>query len=245
MSVCPQSNPTAVVYTAKLGASGLKIALGELNASMTHTSVSCDLQVEDKDAVSKFADFSPEASSAAEPSTSEAEEEESPEPSASQEKPKPPPKTYKPFTGRIWPTARKILTEFGVDPWEVKGSGLNGIITKDDAVATTKGMSKPEESPETSAADEEQEEQEQVKEIPKKEEGKKETAKKEVGGAKPAAAGGPPKKSAELMAGGEFEDVPNSQIRKVGRLCWCKLMKAVFLFKVQNSQLWRLAWGEL
>jgi pyruvate/2-oxoglutarate dehydrogenase complex dihydrolipoamide acyltransferase (E2) component len=169
--------------------------------------------VEDADSVSKFADFSPEASSA-EPSTSEEEADETSEPSAAPEELVPPPKTFEPFTRRIWPTARKILAEFGVDPWEVKGSGLNGIITKDDAVATTKGMSKGQGSPKPSAPKKE-EKKEEGKKGGEKDAGKKEGGKKESVGGKAAAAGGPPKKSVEPLSSGEFEDVPNSQIRRV------------------------------
>jgi pyruvate/2-oxoglutarate dehydrogenase complex dihydrolipoamide acyltransferase (E2) component len=172
------------------------------------------LQVEDADSVSKFADFSPEASSA-EPSTSEEDADETPEPAAAPEEPATPPKTFEPFTGRIWPTARKILAEFGVDPWEVKGSGLNGIITKDDAVATTKGMSKGRGLPKPSAPRKEEKKEEGKKEGGVKDAGKKEGGKKESVGGKAAAAGGPPKKSVEPLSSGEFEDVPNSQIRRV------------------------------
>ncbi|MCF8713389.1 2-oxoglutarate dehydrogenase complex dihydrolipoyllysine-residue succinyltransferase [Joostella atrarenae] len=46
-------------------------------------------------------------------------------------------------TGTASPAAKKVLAEKGVDPKEVKGTGKDGRITKDDAVKATPSMGTP------------------------------------------------------------------------------------------------------
>ncbi|MCM5662566.1 2-oxoglutarate dehydrogenase complex dihydrolipoyllysine-residue succinyltransferase [Galbibacter mesophilus] len=46
-------------------------------------------------------------------------------------------------TGTASPAAKKVLAEKGIDPKEVKGTGKDGRITKDDAVKATPSMGTP------------------------------------------------------------------------------------------------------
>ena len=56
-------------------------------------------------------------------------------------KPEPARETY--ATGAASPAAKKILSEKGIDPKEVKGTGKDGRVTKDDAVNAVPSMGTP------------------------------------------------------------------------------------------------------
>lgn len=57
-------------------------------------------------------------------------------------------------TGHPSPAAAKILEEKGIDPKEVKGTGRDGRITKEDAEKAQKGASKPASKPAASSTEE-------------------------------------------------------------------------------------------
>ncbi len=58
-----------------------------------------------------------------------------------EEKPTPTKETY--ASGTASPAAKKILTEKGIDPSTIKGTGKDGRITKNDAVNATPSMGSP------------------------------------------------------------------------------------------------------
>lgn len=56
-------------------------------------------------------------------------------------------------TGHASPAAKKVLAEKGIDPKTVKGTGVDGRITKEDALAAQKAPAKKVETPKSAAAE--------------------------------------------------------------------------------------------
>ncbi len=56
-------------------------------------------------------------------------------------------------TGHASPAAKKVLAEKGIDPSTVKGTGVDGRITKEDALAAQKAPAKKVETPKEAAAE--------------------------------------------------------------------------------------------
>lgn len=107
------------------------------------------LKAEEGDAVAVgevvcLIDTSAEKPAGGEDASAEKEEKEAPkkeEKAAPAEKAPEKKETY--ASGTASPAAKKVLAEKGVDPKEVKGTGKDGRITKDDAVKATPSMGTP------------------------------------------------------------------------------------------------------
>jgi 2-oxoglutarate dehydrogenase E2 component (dihydrolipoamide succinyltransferase) len=83
----------------------------------------------------------PEGSSVPDQTPSDAGESEAPATTTDSASDAPEEKTY--ATGTASPAARKILEEKGIDPSEVKGTGRDGRITREDAVQAVPSMGTP------------------------------------------------------------------------------------------------------
>eukprot|EP00898_Chlorokybus_atmophyticus_P002116 jgi/Chlat1/2905/Chrsp2S04631 len=183
-------------YLAKiLVASGTKdIPVGTLLAILA----------ENEDDVAAFKDFTDESESQPDERYEAVLEESGDEQPSSSSSVSAPAQDYENYAGKIWPSVRRLLMNSNVSLSSIKGSGPHGEITKGDAMAAINKAKSAPNSSESSSPSQQQKEQLQQQQPEKPQQ--------------PSSSRPPAKSRAQPVPAsdqGEFEDLPNSQIRKI------------------------------